>query len=350
MRWVRDKLVESKIGITYGISPSEPWTDTAFQLQRRSPTHKEPTMRAIGLGGTAEGFRGDIVVADDPIDETATYSQADREAAQRWTDLTFLRRMEPSGRAIVSGSPWVEGDVYDFLARERGFARHQFPARAENGSSAYPERLPDAFLRGLESTDPYTWQLKYCLNRHAQRGGWEWKWIEAGLFDDPPNGLTYTIGVDPALSPRGDYFALAVLGADANGIMWLVDLYLGHPTAPDQVALILDKWRAWSPVKIGIEDVAYQGALKQHVQAAAPACPCVGIQLPATAKEVKLQSLATLFSGQRIRVRRNLPELASFRQQYLAFPRGKHDDALDAIWIAAQGAQRGRSGIVSVPW
>lgn len=351
LRWVRDALVKDEVREVYGLEPAEPWTDTAFQLKRKSATHKEPTMRAVGLGGTVEGFRADLVVADDPIDEKSTYSQADRDSAERWMDMTFLRRMEPMGRAIVIGSPWVEDDVYDFLAKKRGFARHAFPALDENGDPRMPERLSKDVLDRIAQTDPYTFELKYRLNREAQKGGWDWKWVEKGLFTDDPADLSYTIGVDPALSPKGDYFALAVLGTDRQGVMHLVDLYLSRGlTAPAQVDLIIAKWKEWNAVSVGIEDVAYQGALLQHIQATAPGCPVLGVQLPQTAKEVKLQSLATLFSQGRIRVSGKLRELSSFRSQYLAFPKGKHDDALDAIWIAAQGAEQGGAGFTRVSW
>src|SRR3990167_6329300 len=102
------------------------------------------------------------------------------------------------------------------------------------------------------------------LNREAQVGGWRWAWIEK-FMDAAPADLTYTIGVDPALSPAGDYFALAVIGTEKVGLMWLVDLLLakGMP-APEQVATIIAYWKKWNASWVGIEAAGYQGALQQH--------------------------------------------------------------------------------------
>jgi predicted phage terminase large subunit-like protein len=343
-KWARDEITRNGVlRRVYGIEPSEPWTDTTFSVTRPASVIKDPTMRAAGLGGNIIGAGGELLIADDPIDEAATYSAADNLRAQEWFDNAFIQRVEPTGGRVVGiGSPWVEGDLYDYIVKKHRFERKQFPAADVKNVNLLPSRFPDAFLQNIRETDPYTWELKYRLNRQAQRGGWEWGWIE--MFDDAPGGLRYSIGVDPALSPKGDFFALAVLGTDAGGVMYLVDLYLGHISAPQQVTLIIEKWKQWGAVSVGIEEVAYQGALKQHVQAAAPGCPCVGVPLPQTAKEIKLQSLAPLFQQKRIRVSAKLQELSSFRSQYLAFPRGNHDDALDAIWIGARGAESFGSG------
>ena len=306
-------------------------------------------MRCAGRGGTVEGFRADRIVGDDIIDESAIYSQADREETVRWLDNTVLLRLEPGGHIAFWGSPWALDDAYVWLARDRKFDRWAYPARNPDGTPAFPHRLSDDFLRDKEATDPATYALKYRLDRSEQPGGYRWKWVEDGFFTldgpaptDPKRGaLTYYIGVDPALKAGGDYFAIAVIGVDHVGIMYLVDLYLARGRlAPEQVDDIADKWRKWGAVWVGNEDVAYQDALRQHVQQKYPACPMVGVKLPAMNKEVKLQSLAPLFQGARLRVARDLPEMEAFREQYLSYPKGAHDDVLDATWIAIQGTTR----------
>ncbi len=346
VRWLREQLGSNEtIREVYGVMPGEPWTDTAFQL-RRPPglAIKEPTVRGAGRGGTMEGWRADWIAPDDIIDQDAMYSEAEREAAARWSDSTMLRRLEPGGHIRGTANAWAVDDIYETWAKDRGFTRLQRPAMTPAGELLWPSRFTAEVCTQIKATDPFTWELRYMLNREAQVGGWRWPWIEQ-YMDAAPADLTYTIGVDPALSPAGDYFALAVIGTEKTGLMWLVDLLLakGMP-GPEQVATIIAYWKKWNASWIGIEAAGYQGALQQHVQAVAPACPCFAVPVPSGTKEVKLQSLGPFFESGRLRIARGLDFLPAFRQQYLAFPKGRHEDVLDAMWYAVRGASTGDSG------
>jgi len=358
--WVRAQIESNaEIRAVYGDLRGPHWSDTEFTVAGRDPRLSAPTMTGIGSDTSSEGLRATKVVFDDPIDWTSMWSGLERQRSLEVVDSTVLRRIDTGGTATFFGGAWDSEDLYVHLVKNRGFHLIREPARLLDGSPAFPEALPEKDLARVEREDPFIWKLKYQLDREAQRGGWKWAWVEKWMDEvpypkaDEGQELNHYIGVDPALSPEGDYFALSVLAVDWNGIMWLRNGWVGHIDAPAQKQLLIDWSHDQAAVTTGIEAVQYQDSLRQHVVADAPDVNAVPIAVGRGSKEIRLNTLAGLFESGRLRVSRSLPGAGDtmggrsfrdeFRQEYTAFPRGQHDDVLDSIYIAWKCIESGFS-------
>ncbi len=366
VRWVGNQLKNNKIiRSVYGDLCSLPWSDTQITVTRTNHLLADATLAGVGRDTNTEGMRCDEATLDDPIDWTSMWSATERDRSTEYVDSTLLRRvdtkdhnrLDPRGRSNIVGGAWDPEDMYVHLVDKREFHLIRMPARTPEGAPTFPYSLPEEECARLEREDPFIWRLKYMLDREAQRGGWKWKWIEkywAEITDLPPaeEAMTY-IGIDPALSPDGDYFALAVLTVDEAGIIFLKDGWVGHLDAPAQLDLIIQKAHDLAAVTVGIEAVQYQTSLQQHIVARAPDVNAVPIPVGRGSKQIRLNTLASLFESGRLRVLKTLPgvddELGGqsfrdeFRKEYVAFPRGKHDDVLDAILIAWKSIEGGFS-------
>ena len=60
---------------------------------------------------------------------------------------------------------------------------------------------------------------------------------------------------------------------------------------------------------------------------------------PRTRKSERLLSMVPMFARKQFYFR---PEDIKAQQEFLSYPRGKHDDVMDAIWTALDGAKPSR--------
>jgi predicted phage terminase large subunit-like protein len=143
------------------------------------------------------------------------------------------------------------------------------------------------------------------------------------------------MAVDPAISQAAtaDYFALVVLGMNDDRNIWVLDTYRERLDFPAQIEIIKSKAAQWDPDRIPIEDSAYQLSLVQALMRES-SLPVVRSK-SAGDKTARIMAMGPHFENGRIRVRRGMRELEA---EYLAFPRGAHDDLLDALEKAVEAA------------
>ena len=149
--------------------------------------------------------------------------------------------------------------------------------------------------------------------------------------------------VDPATGVSGgDYFAIWVGGIEQNsGNIYTLELTLERIGIVEQVKRIVAAFERWRPMKIGIETVAYQVALKQileeHSRQNRLYMPIVTIQTTAN-KRARIEGSSPFYENGSFRLPPTLdPEVES---QFLHFPKAKHDDAPD---VCAMGIELARS-------
>ena len=150
-------------------------------------------------------------------------------------------------------------------------------------------------------------------------------------------------GVDPAssLSARADYFAIATIAVDNEDNKYIVDMVRDRLSPSEQPQKIIDVYKKFRPRRIKIETTGYQEALRTGVRSIMKED---GLYIPGLEKGVKprtrkserLLSLVPMFARGKFHFR---PEDIKPQQEFLSYPRGKHDDVMDAIWTALDGAK-----------
>lgn len=83
-------------------SPGEKWTSSEI-IVRRSASHKDPTVTALGSGGPILSKRADVIICDDILSVENTRTTAQREKIKQWYNEVLLPVLEPDGVVINVG-------------------------------------------------------------------------------------------------------------------------------------------------------------------------------------------------------------------------------------------------------
>jgi predicted phage terminase large subunit-like protein len=147
------------------------------------------------------------------------------------------------------------------------------------------------------------------------------------------------MGVDPASSVRAtaDYTCIMVIGMDADKNVYVID-YLRKRIKPMDVAdSILSWYNKYKPMKVQIETVGYQEMLRDYLtRLEGVYIPGLAIKnQPRKGKVQRLEGMQPMFARKKVYVKKGHSE---FIDEVLIFPRGKHDDTLDAFFYAVKGA------------
>ena len=148
-------------------------------------------------------------------------------------------------------------------------------------------------------------------------------------------------GVDPAssLSLRADFFVVATIGVDNDNNKYIIDIYRKRISPAEQPQILIDTYKKYSPRRMKVETIGYQEALRVAVRALMkeeniyiPGLES-GVK-PRNSKSERLLSLVPMFARKQFYFK---PEDIEGQQEFLSYPKGKHDDVMDAVWTALDG-------------
>ena len=155
------------------------------------------------------------------------------------------------------------------------------------------------------------------------------------------------IGVDPAstLGVRNDFSVIMVIGVTAEYDYYVLE-YWRKRVLPmecaDEIFKIAERYR---PIRrINIETIAYQEMLRDYVMKRSKR---EGVFLPGIEKGIKgygqqkkkdrlFEGLQPMFKAGAVHLRKDMHE---FIGELLDFPKGSHDDCIDAFWLSTQFAR-----------
>lgn len=204
----------------------------------------------------------------------------------------------------------------------------------EDGSLFFPQRLNREFLENTrKSMGSYLFANQYqneIIPDSEKRFKPEWLRYYA---DIPKNNSTFAF-VDPAIGQKKhhDYTGICVIHVDEN-FNWYLKVANRYRLTPTQIVDKLFEIQAQFNTKsIGIEAVAYQEALLYLVDQACRErkinLPVKGIKRSDVSKETRILGLVPRFEWSRLYLSQGLND---FEDEYSTFPRGSHDDLLDAL-------------------
>jgi predicted phage terminase large subunit-like protein len=335
-------------------------------------TTSEGVYVAVGRGGTVTGRGAHLFVVDDPVkDKVEATSETLRKSLHEWFQTVAYTRLQPGGRIVICQTLWNEDDLAGWLMREHmddGWEVLSMAAIAEQdeevdgalwreeGEALWPEFWPLHELerrRAMLSTED--WLCLYQQKCISDAGNvFKVRWfddaIHVGINQSNPfdsRGMTKYIVVDPANSKKrtSDYTSMWVLGLGADENIWVLDMLRDRLDTPGQRAdALFALHRKHKPIQAVLyEEYGLSGdvATIRERQLQPPAywfsIRSVGGSL---AKTERIKQLEPFFRAGRIR----LPEqwwttcegkevdlVKEFKAEYKAFPKGAHDDMLDAL-------------------
>jgi predicted phage terminase large subunit-like protein len=318
----------------------------------------EGGMLTVGVGGSPIGRGGDLIVVDDPIKSYAdAMSPLKRERVVEWWTGTMASRVEPGGAVILLMARWHEEDLAGWLlANQAGeWEELRLPALCDDpstdplgrelGEALWPERwsVDDLHKRRREVTGKLgevVWLAQYQGRPQPPAGGMfpekNWRFLTSAEWEELKPSAVQCRGWDlAATADGGDYTAGALVARLDDDRTVIVDMVRDQWDSADVRARLKEVAAAddWG-VDIELpQDPGQAGKAQAEQLVAMLSGHNVHAQLQSGSKEVRATGLA----AQQQRGNVYLVEgewNGPFIAECAGFPRGAHDDQVDAAATA----------------
>jgi len=310
------------------------------------------------------GNRADGVVWDDLIKgrEAADSDIIRQKTWEAYVD-DLLTRKKPNAWEIGITTRWHEDDVAGRIlplgyAGESGWVDGRdgnrwyvvcIPAEAERaddvlgrkvGELIWPEQF-DADHFAQFKRIPRTWTALYQQRPSPEEGNYfKADWLRPIEKLPPREHLRIYGASDYAVTSQGgDYTVHVVVGLDADGRMYLLDVWRRQAASNVWVEAFCDLVREHRPIGWAEELGQIRGAIGPHLDRRIRERATFVTRTPFPArgdKGVRAQSIRGRMALDGLYVEAGAPWLADFRAELLSFPAGRHDDQVDAIGLIGQ--------------
>jgi predicted phage terminase large subunit-like protein len=352
----------------YGPNTAKRWTNTDIVLSNGA------RIIAVGTGQRVRGFiegdtRPNLIVVDDYESELNAFTPEARAKNKKWITEAVIPSLSDEGKIVMIGTV-ISEDCFLYWAKDsEAWKVLWYAIQDEDGESLWPERFPKERIRQIkkefESIGNINGFYQEYMNiaQSPDNAPFKPEWMKTHTFDfERIDGQPCLVqqagedkiikpvevycGVDPAssLSARADFFVISVIGIDFEGKKYVIDFVRGKFPPSEQPDLIIDTYKKYRPRRMKIETTGYQEALrdatKKLMQQNNLYIPGLetGVK-PRNRKSERLFSLVPMFAKGEFYWR---PQDIEGQQEFLSYPKGKHDDIMDSIWTALDKAKPSR--------
>ena len=379
LRWVQNHIeINPAIHYYFGDLQGKKWTKTDFTLTNGCRMiAKGTSQRLRGKKELSTRYTG--IILDDFESEGNTKTAEARLAIKNWVTAavypaidfdkggflwcngtivhwdSFLNNIVTSSREAKRDNNDFTWKVITYKAVEDGQpiwpsrwpmskieARKQFYIDSGTASKFYQEymnqaRSPEDQIFTEEDINKgfYNGTAKY----DSDYGSW---YME--LEDGTKPYINIFIGVDPAssLAERADFSVIMVIGVTDEHDYYVIDYWRKRVLPMECAEQIFNIAKQYEPLRrVNIETITYQEMLRDFVQRRSKK---EGLFLPGVEQGIKnysnqkkkdrlFEGLQPMFKQGAVHLKRSQHE---FIGELLDFPKGSHDDTIDAFWLACQ--------------
>ena len=346
-----------------GPNTAKRWTHTDVVLANGT------RIIAVGTGQRVRGFiegdtRPNLIIVDDFESELNAFTPEARAKNRKWMTEAVIPSLSDDGKICMIGTV-ISEDCFLYWAKEsETWKVLWFSIWDENEKSIWPERFPKSRILGIKKEFQSVGNLNGFFQEYMNiaqspdNAPFKPEWVQLHHYNyekiNGQNCLTREIGdekkiipveiycgVDPAssLSARADFFVVATIAVDNDNNKYIVDIYRNRISPAEQPQILIDTYKKYKPRRMKVETVGYQEALRVAVRDLMreedlfiPGLES-GVR-PRNSKSERLLSLVPMFARKQFYFR---PEDIESQQEFLSYPKGKHDDVMDAVWTALDG-------------
>lgn len=330
----------------------------------RSASFPESTFEAAGIRTQVTSRHYDVIIEDDTVapdldelNEEGSIIPSVEDVAQAigWHRLVPPLLNNPSvDKIVVVGTRWYENDLMSWIAAnepryhvtERSCLENEEGKADRKGVITYPERFSRDVLEELEvSVGPYLFSCLY-LNHPVRSGDMIFKpeWITYYETCPPKQSMAVYTTVDPASDAEltkgknTDYSVVMTCGKDLiSGQIYVLDYFRARCNPGELASAIFEHVVRWRPIEVGYEDVAFQKTMEYWLRELMRKENIFFILRPVKygrkSKETRISALQPMFANRVISIRTYMKDFVS---ELMTFPRGAHDDIIDALSMQLQ--------------
>jgi len=308
---------------------------------------------AASLGMKVGDTRPDLLILDDIEPDESSYS-ADQKTKRERTLLDAILPLNVFARVVLVGTVTMPGSLVHDLVKtvtsphedpaewvaSENFRCHYYPAiiTDDDGTerSIWPAKWPMAYLNANRHTRAFRKNMQN--DPLAVDGDY---WTDDDFRYDPPLSITRRLlSLDPAVSKKktSDYTGVAVIGYDPTAQRCCVELAAQVKLAPGQLREYVLRLLSNEPrIKAVYIEINQGGDAWATILSPLPV-PIIPIH-QTEPKEVRAARVLDYYQAGWVAHARKLP---AFEEQAVAFPRGQHDDVVDAVVTGVQFFLKGR--------
>lgn len=252
---------------------------------------------------------------------------------------------------VVHNTRWHDSDLYGWIMDKDNAVFEDFDffvKRAYGGdlfgdeeiNLLFPQKHSKAHLRKLyKQLGPYFFSSQY-LNEviPSKDADFKQEWFQ---YYDPSELkgklLNKFTMIDPAISVEkdADFTAIVTVGVDEFNMIYVLDIVRKHMKPKEIIDEIFKTYELYRPIKIGIEDIAFQKSLQyslhEEMNARRVYLPLQPLKPAGRNKDQRIRGLQPLYANAKILHNKTMLNNANLEDELLRFPRGKHDDVIDAL-------------------
>jgi predicted phage terminase large subunit-like protein len=310
-----------------------------------------------------DGGRPDLIIIDDLMNEELVMNKDRRDKLRRWVYGSLIPCRSERGIIRFVGTPMnlddpleslmpKENDKYTIVedlkvwsTKKHGMWR-SVKYRAHNSDYSkllWPSRktkqdfiqLRDDFIsQGI----PEVYACEYLCNpvddsiRYFKKSD-----LLALTKEDKLKKVNYYITADLAISEkeRADYSAFVVGGMDENGILHIRNVIKDRLPGDEIVNTLLSLQRVYTPLAVGIEDMQVSKSIGPFLNRAMieenTFLNVIPLKPNKTDKISRSRSIQARMRAGAVKFDKEADWWPDLEHELLVFPRGKHDDMVDAI-------------------
>ena len=360
LREIKQQLENSQLKYLFGEFVSAKWNEDEIIVRQRTKPLKEPTIRTAGIETEQTGGHYDVIILDDLMGLNNSQTPEQREKAKRFR-RSMINLLEPGGMVIENLTRWHLDDTFsDVMEKELRYydvmVRKVYePDAGGRNRLIFPKKFAKRFdpvkKDWVMTDDPYCMDYIEFIKTSMPLDEFSAQYLnepmssESQLFKPEmfkywhqrPEGLYVAMAVDLAISEQrqADYTAIVVLGMDHEWRLYVLDYLRGHWKPHDVVNNVFGMRDKWRPHTVGMEVNGFQRTLKlaceDEMRKRREYFPIEEIKTgPERTKENRIKSMEPFYRNGTVQ------HAAWMRGKDLeielqTFPKGKHDDLIDAM-------------------
>ncbi len=312
-------------------------------------TEQKCLIRAYGAGQNLRGIRyqerrPDIVILDDIEDSESVQSETQRRKLWEWFHAD-VRPLSSTGRIFVIGTVLHEDSLLNNLLDNppEGFRGLKYGILNDEGKPTWEERFPKEWVeqrmrdyrsQGLIDVF-YREYMNIAVSPDTQIFRREYfRYYKPGELDTKDYNVFTTVDLAISQADTADFTAVCTVAVSPENHWFILDIDYGRYDPTETIDAIFRAVRRYNPLVVGIERVAYQQALEHFLLKEMPLRGTFFRIEPLKAekkKELRIQALQPRFRAGTVWFPAESDFLTELEAELLTFPRGKHDDLIDAL-------------------
>jgi len=296
---------------------------------------------SAGVESQIMGRGAHVALIDDPFPTMeAAQSAVMRKKVIDYYRGTLYNRLMPGGAIVVINHRMHEEDLTGYLLAQQAQGGDtwrvvEVPAIDGEGRAAWPEDYPvEALERIKRNMLPRDWSSLYQQQPAPEEGNFfKREWVQ--YYDTLPENVHVYGASDYAVTDGGGDFTVHVtVAADADGNVYITDVWRGQKTPDVWIEAVLDLMEAQEPLGWAEENGQIIKSIGPFLERRAQerGVYCMREQYSSTSdKPTRARTFQARLASGKVFFPRKAKWLADLESELLSFPAGKHDDQVDAL-------------------